>query len=100
MAMEVHGTLGCDMDHFIKECGRFFHDRWLGGHLSLSFCIQFFKQCVSIAFQHVLAFAIESKITLVDDACSRPSITIRSHNLHASDIKGVVGEIASYQKRD
>jgi hypothetical protein len=43
MAMEVHGTLEHDMDLFIKECVRFFHDRWSGGHLSLSFCIQFFK---------------------------------------------------------
>ncbi len=48
MAMQVHGALGCDMDYFIRESGRLFHDRWLGGHLSLFFCIQFFKQCVSI----------------------------------------------------
>jgi hypothetical protein len=26
--MEVHGTLGHDMDHFIKECACLFHDRW------------------------------------------------------------------------
>ncbi len=43
MAMEVHNAPMCDMDHFIKECVRFFHDRQLGGHLSMSFCIQFFK---------------------------------------------------------
>jgi hypothetical protein len=48
MAMEVHGAPGRDMDHFIREYGRLFHDRQLGGHLSLSFCIQFFKQHVSI----------------------------------------------------
>jgi hypothetical protein len=27
MAMEVHDTPGCDMDHFIKECVGLFHDR-------------------------------------------------------------------------
>jgi hypothetical protein len=49
MAMKVHDTLVRDMDHFVKECAQFFHDRWLGVHLSLSFCIQFFKQRVSIS---------------------------------------------------
>ncbi len=48
MAMEVHGALGHDMDCFIKECAHIFHDRWSRGHLSLTFCIQFFKQHVSI----------------------------------------------------
>jgi hypothetical protein len=66
----------------------------------LFFCIQFFKQCVSIALQHALAFAIERKIELVGDVSSRPPIIIRSHNLHASDIRGVVGEITSYHERD
>jgi len=50
MAMKVHGALGQDMDHFIKECIRLFHDRKSSSHLSLSFCIQFFKQRVSISF--------------------------------------------------
>jgi hypothetical protein len=27
MAMEVHGAFGHDMDSFIKECARLFHDR-------------------------------------------------------------------------
>jgi hypothetical protein len=27
MAMEVHGALGRDMDHFIKEHAHLFHDR-------------------------------------------------------------------------
>ncbi len=98
--MEVHDTLGCDMDCFIRECDRFFHDRQLGGHLSLSFCIQFFKQRVNIALQHVLAFTIEKKIVLVGDVCSRPPNTIKSHDLHGSNIRGVVGEITSYHKRD
>jgi hypothetical protein len=39
MAMEVHDTLERDMDCFISECVRLFHDRQLGGHLSLSFYI-------------------------------------------------------------
>jgi hypothetical protein len=37
---------------------------------------------------------------LVDDACSRPPITIRSHNLHVGDIIRVVGEITFYHKKD
>jgi hypothetical protein len=39
MAMKVHNTPRCDMDHFIKEHARFFHNKRLRGHLSLSFCI-------------------------------------------------------------
>jgi hypothetical protein len=27
IAMEVHGTLECDMHRFIKKCARLFHDR-------------------------------------------------------------------------
>jgi hypothetical protein len=56
--------------------------------------------CVNIALQHALDSAIERKIALVGDVCSRPPIAIRPHNLHAIDIKGAVGEIASYHKRD
>jgi hypothetical protein len=37
---------------------------------------------------------------LTGDACSRPPITIRSHNLHANDIRGDVGEITSYHEKD
>ncbi len=59
----------------------------------MSFCIQFFKQHVNIVFHHVLAFVIEEKIVLASDVCSRPLITIRSHDLHVGDIRGVVGEI-------
>jgi hypothetical protein len=100
MAMEVHATLGCDMDHFIRECVRLFHDRWSRGHLSLSFCIQFFKWHDNIAFQHALAYAIERKIVFTGGAYSKPPIIIRSHDLHIGDIKGVVNEIISYHKRD
>ncbi len=95
MAMKVHNTPEHDMDPFIKECARLFHDKQLGGHLSLSFCIQFFKQHVSITLQHALNSVIERKIALMVDACSRLAIIIRSHNLHASDIRGALGEITS-----
>jgi hypothetical protein len=36
----------------------------------------------------------------VSDACSKPPIIIRSHDLHACHIKRAVGEIASYHERD
>ncbi len=39
MAMEVHDAPGRDMNHFIKGCAHLFHNRQLGNHLSLSFCI-------------------------------------------------------------
>jgi hypothetical protein len=48
---------------------------------------------------HALASAIERKIVLARDACSRPPPTIRFHDLHASNNKPV-GEIASYHRRD
>jgi hypothetical protein len=100
MAMEVHGALGHDMNHFKKDFARLFHNRQSKGHLSLSFFIQFFKQCVSITLQHTLTFTIERKIALVGDACYKPPIIIRSHDLHANDIIKVVGEIASYHEKD
>jgi len=46
--MEVHSALGHDMNCFIRECVCLFHDRQSGGNLSLFFCIQFFRQRVSI----------------------------------------------------
>ncbi len=100
MAMEVHSAPRCDMDCFIRECACLFHDKRSGGHLSLSFYIQFFKQCANIAFRHALTFAIEKKIMLVYDVFSRPPIIIRSHDLNAGDIKGAMGEIASYHNKD
>jgi hypothetical protein len=92
MAMEVHGALGHGMDHFIRERARLFLNRRLGGHLSLFFCIHFFKQCVSIVLQRALASTIERKITLANDVCSRPPTINRFHDLHVGDIRGVVGE--------
>ncbi len=50
MAMEVHDAPRHDTDHFIRECVHLFHDRRSKGHLFLYFCIQFFKQRVSIFF--------------------------------------------------
>jgi len=100
MAMEVHGAPMHDMDRFIRECTRLFHDRQSKGHLSLSFCIQFFKQHVNITFKRALAFAIKRKIVLASDVCSRPHITSRSHDLHANDIKGDVSETTSYHEKN
>jgi hypothetical protein len=37
---------------------------------------------------------------LASDVFPRPRITIRSHDLHASNIRRVVGEITSYHERD
>ncbi len=37
---------------------------------------------------------------LAGDACSRPFITIISHDLHAGDIRRAMGEIISYHERD
>jgi hypothetical protein len=56
------------------------------------------KQHVNIALQHALAFTIKKKIALASDACSKPPIIIRSHNLHEGNIRGAVGDIASYQE--
>ncbi len=100
MAMEVHDTLGCDIDHFIRKHAHFFHNRQSRSHLSLSFCIQFFKQIVSIALQCALTFIIERKITLVNNVCSRLPITIKSHDLHVGNIRRGMGDIASYHERD
>ncbi len=51
------------------------------------FSIQFCRHHVNIVFQCTLVSAIEMKITLARDACSRLSVTIRSHDLHADDIE-------------
>jgi hypothetical protein len=100
MAMDVHDAPKCDMDRFIKECVRLFHDRWSRGHLSLYFCIQFFKQHVSIDFQRVLASIIKRNFVLVRDVYSRPLINIKSHDLHVGDIRKAMGEITSYHEKD
>jgi len=43
MAMKVHHTIGHDVDRFIRKCVRRFHDRQLGGHLSLFFLHSIFQ---------------------------------------------------------
>lgn len=96
IARKVHGTPGCDMDWFIKECACLFHIRLSESHRK-SFIVVFF------AFNFLgraLNSPIERKIVLAGDACSKPPTTIRSHDLHASNIRGPVGEIASYHERD
>jgi hypothetical protein len=40
------------------------------------------------------------KIVLASDACSKPFNIIKSHDSHVDDIKGAVGEIASYHEID
>ncbi len=64
MAMEVHDAHGCNMDCFIKECAHLFHNRESNIHLSLSFCIQFFRQYISIDFLCPLTSIIKKKIVL------------------------------------
>ncbi len=87
MAMEVHGAPRRDMDRFIRECAHLFFT--IGDRKTIFFCIQFFKQCVSIAFLCALAFAIKTKIALPSDGCFRPPIIIKFHDLHTSNIRGV-----------
>jgi len=100
MAMEVHNTPKHDMDHFIRECVCFFHDRQLKGYLSLFFYIQFLRKHVNIALQHALASTIKRKIALACDVWCRPPTTIKFHDLHAGDIRGAMGEITSYHEKD
>ncbi len=76
MTMEVHDAPKRDMDRFFKECAHLLHDRLSKGHLSLSFCIQIFRQHVSITFQHVLTFIIKRKILLANDACFKPPLLL------------------------
>jgi hypothetical protein len=96
----MHTALGHDMNRFIKKCVRIFS---MIDNREIIYPYLFalnFLGGVIIVLQHALTFAMEKKIVLVGNACSRPPITIKPHNLHADDIKGVVGEIASYHKRD
>jgi len=50
MAMEVHGAPKRDMDRFIKECVNLFHDRRLGGYLSLFFTFNFLGSMLILFF--------------------------------------------------
>jgi len=91
MAMEMHDVLEHDMDNFIKKCAHLFHNQRSRIHLSLSFYIELFKQHVNIVLQHVLAFIIKRKAVFARDVCSKPPITIRFDNLHASKIRRAMG---------
>jgi hypothetical protein len=55
---------------------------------------------VSITLQRALGSTIERKIAFASDACFRPPIIFKSHDLHAIAIKGAVGEIVSYHEKD
>jgi hypothetical protein len=90
MAMEIYNVIECDIDHFIKECAHLFHNKQSKVHLSLSFCIEIFKQHISIILQHVLTSIIKKKVVLVGDVCSKLPINVRFHNLHASKTRRVV----------
>jgi hypothetical protein len=50
MTMEVHNAFRHDMDRFIKGCAHFFHNRWLRGHLFVSFCIHFLGNVLVLFF--------------------------------------------------
>jgi hypothetical protein len=56
------------------------------------FAFNFSEDILNIAFQHTLASAIERKIALMGNACSKPPITIRLQSLHVDDIRGAMGE--------
>jgi hypothetical protein len=50
MAMEVHGTPDHDMDRFIKDYVRLFHDRRSRGHLSFFFAFSFSSSMLVLLF--------------------------------------------------
>ncbi len=45
-------------------------------------------------------YGTERKIALAGDACSKPPIIIRFHDLHVGNIRRVMGEIVSYHEKD
>ncbi len=63
------------------------------------FAFNFSGSMCSITFQCVLTSAIKRKITLAGDACSRPPIIIRFHDLHSGDIRRAMSEINSYHEK-
>jgi hypothetical protein len=64
------------------------------------FAFNFSTNRVNIALQRALAFVIERKIALVGDVCFRSPIIIKFHDLVIDNIRGVLGEIASYHEKD
>jgi hypothetical protein len=95
MAMEVHNIPEWNMDCFIRECVHLFSQEVI---YSCFFTFNFSSNVLTLLFN---VFVIERKIVLEGDACSRPLIiTIKIHNLHPSNIKRIMGEIASYSEKD
>jgi hypothetical protein len=64
------------------------------------FLFNFLDNILVFFLSMLKAFVIERKIVLAVDACFRPPIIIRSHDLHVGDIKRAMGEITSYHERD
>jgi hypothetical protein len=103
MAMEVHNTPRHDMDHFIKECALFSTIDDQEVIYPCLFAFNFLSNLLVLPFnvlQCALVSTIERKIALASDACSRLPIIIKFLDLHASDIKGAVGKIATYHEKD
>jgi hypothetical protein len=89
--------VGFDIKNYTSMCGQY------GSNIVKVFLKPFNEVSsshVSIAFQHALTSTIKRKIVFTCDACFRPSTTIKSHNLHVGDIRGAMGEIASYHKKE
>jgi hypothetical protein len=100
MAMEVHNTPKCDMDRFIRELFVIFTINNQNLIYLYLFAFNFSSNVLILLFNVLLASTINRKIALAGNVCSRPPITIKSHHLHAGDIKRVVGEITSYHRKD
>jgi hypothetical protein len=47
-----------------------------------------------------LCYRKKDCVALTGDVCFRPPITMGFHDLHAGDIRGVMGEIVSYHEKD
>ncbi len=78
-----------------------FHDRQSEDHLSFFiFAFNFLSDVLVLLFNVLQLLLQNRKIVQVGDVCFRPPIVIRIHDLHASDIRGNMGEIASYHERD
>ncbi len=58
-----------------------------------------FSNNMLVLLFNVLQPLLQRKIMLAGDVCSRPPITMGSHNLHACDIRRAMDEITSYHKR-
>jgi hypothetical protein len=59
-----------------------------------------FSRNILILFFNMFSLCYIKEDWLEGDACFRPPITIRCHNLHVGDMKRDVGDIASYHDKD